>query len=80
MEITILFFGITHDIAGVNQQKLTVPEGTTGAGLLAVLHQHYPSLASINTLALAVNEEYSEYTHILSHHDVVALIPPVSGG
>ena len=40
----------------------------------------YPKLKNIEEFAIAVNEEYADDDLILKENDVVAIIPPVSGG
>ena len=52
---------------------------TIGA-LKLVLKEKYPKLKNIDTYAIAVNEAYAEATLVLREGDVVAVIPPVSGG
>ena len=75
----ILTFGITREIVGAS--KLVVQEqfGSVGA-LRNHLLKKYPKLAKLNSLAIAVNETYAEDSDVLNGNEVVALIPPVSGG
>ena len=40
----------------------------------------FPKLKNIEEFAIAVNEEYAEDDLVLRENDVVAIIPPVSGG
>lgn len=44
------------------------------------LQRQYPKLSQINSYAIAVNENYATNETLLKENDVVALIPPVSGG
>lgn len=44
------------------------------------LTKHFPGLKKMPTFAIAVNEEYAEESRLISPNDVVAIIPPVSGG
>ncbi|SDW26319.1 molybdopterin synthase sulfur carrier subunit [Lutibacter oricola] len=78
--IQVLFFGITTDIVGENSTSLTVESNTSIKILKSKLIQKYPSLKNLNEFAIAVNEEYAENDLILKDNDVVAVIPPVSGG
>jgi molybdopterin converting factor subunit 1 len=80
MRIKILFFGITADFAGSNSNALTCEENTTIKELKKTLVTSYPDLKNINDFAIAVNEEYAENDTVLKENDVVAIIPPVSGG
>ena len=40
----------------------------------------FSTLEQIDSYAIAVNEEYAEGEIVLKESDVVAIIPPVSGG
>ena len=79
MQIQVLLFGITRDIVGQNQLKISMDEEATTDELKELLHQKYPKLASYK-YALAVNETYANEILRLNENDTVALIPPVSGG
>ncbi len=49
--------------------------------LRELLKNKYPELSHlIDRMRLAVNEEYVDEDYTISERDVVALIPPVSGG
>ena len=58
---------------------MTLPEGTTVAGLLERLRNGagHPVWSA---LAVAVNHEYAAASAVLHEGDEVALLPPVSGG
>jgi len=80
MKIKILFFGITADIAGSNTDTITFKKNISVKDLKSALISRYPNLKNIDDFAIAVNEEYAEDKIILQLNDVVAIIPPVSGG
>ena len=80
MEIQILFFGITTDLVGSNSILFKLPENTTVKQLKELLISDYSSLKNMREFAIAVNEEYAENEVILKVRDIVAVIPPVSGG
>lgn len=80
MEIQLLFFGITTDIVGVNKMKYQLEEASTVGLLKKSLITNFSELKNINDFAIAVNEEYVEDATIIKNNDVVAIIPPVSGG
>ena len=48
--------------------------------LLKQLIKQYPTLKELNSIAIAVNGNYSNTDTIVSSGDEIALIPPVSGG
>lgn len=80
MEIQILFFGITTDLVGSNSITFKLHEKATIKELKEQLILNYSGLKNIHEFAIAVNEEYSEDELTLKNGDVVAIIPPVSGG
>lgn len=80
MNIQILFFGITTDLTGEQKITLTVDENSTISDLKNSLQQKYSKLTHLDSYAFAVNEEYVNYDIFLKPNDVVAIIPPVSGG
>jgi molybdopterin synthase catalytic subunit len=75
-----LFAGL-RDLIGERDIEIQVPEGATVANLCDRLGESYPLVeAFLPTLVCAVGEEYVAADHLLREGDVVALIPPVSGG
>jgi MoaE-MoaD fusion protein len=81
MTIRVLFFGLTHDLTGFDEERVDLPEG----GRLEDLWRHYasrfPSLAEIfPSLVTAVNQEVAVPAQPLRDGDEVAFLPPVSGG
>ncbi len=80
MEIQLLFFGIATDLVGENSLPYTIEEKTTIAELKNSLISNFSELKNINEFAIAVNEEYADDDLIITNGDVVAIIPPVSGG
>ncbi|MFQ3182059.1 MAG: molybdopterin converting factor subunit 1 [Polaribacter sp.] len=80
MKITSLFFGITADLIGATKLDMELENSTDVGAFKLVLKEKYPQLKNITSYAIAVNEAYAEDILILKEGDVVALIPPVSGG
>jgi len=80
MKITTLFFGITADLIGATELDLELSGSISIGAFKIVLKEKYPQLKSIDSYAIAVNEVYAEGDFILKESDVVAIIPPVSGG
>lgn len=80
MKIKILFFGIAKDITGVNSIEIEVKEVFNSNELINLLKEKYSKFNRINDFSLAVNEAYINEVYSLKNNDVVAIIPPVSGG
>lgn len=80
MNIKLLFFGIATDLVGESTINFNLDENTTVNKLKELLKKNYLKLENLNDYAIAVNEEYAEKDLILKNNDIVAIIPPVSGG
>jgi molybdopterin converting factor subunit 1 len=81
LRIQILFFGMLKEVAGRERDSVELPEGARVSDLLERYEKKYPTLGPYYAAtAVAVNQEYSHPQAALHEGDVVALIPPVSGG
>ena len=81
MKIQVLHFASARDAAGCASEDLDVPEGSTVADVKRVLSGRHPRLASAwASIRFAVGERFAPESQPLETGDVVALIPPVSGG
>jgi sulfur-carrier protein len=79
MKLKIKTFGISRDILGGREVELDM-NGTSVGDLRRALSTQYPPLDRLNSLFIAVNQEYAPDEKMLSTTDEIALIPPVSGG
>ena len=80
MRITLLAFGLLHDVLPAAAGPLELPAGSTVADLLLRCRAVAPERDFWSSIAVAVNQEYVPSTHPLADGDEVALLPPVSGG
>jgi molybdopterin synthase catalytic subunit/molybdopterin converting factor small subunit len=81
MQVKVHYLGILREFAGRDVETLELRENSQLGELFAVLQQQIPPLAQFrHAVAMAVNYEYSGPERILHDGDVVALLPPVSGG
>jgi len=80
MKITVLLFGIIRDIVGENTLELDLEKAILIGQLKQDLLKKYNNLQQYSNFSIAVNEEYVDLNYVLQPNDVVALIPPVSGG
>ena len=84
MRVRVLYFGVLKDLFGAAEGEIEAPAGTTVGDLLRILrdrtsNRHMePKLWQ--SVAVAVNREYSSHGVALREGDEVALLPPVSGG
>lgn len=79
MKCKIKTFGIARDILG-SKELTVVVNGNKVIDLRNDLAKQYPKLESLNSLFIAVNQNYAEDETVLNESDEIALIPPVSGG
>ena len=80
MIIKTLFFGIAKDLIGASELKIDVVENSSVKDFETILKNEFSTLENLNSYAIAVNEAYANDDLILKTGDVVAIIPPVSGG
>ena len=80
MKIKLLLFGITRDLLNVNELSFEVLENINVGDLKKELLSKYPQVENISSYAIAVNESYANDDVKLREKDVIAIIPPVSGG
>ncbi len=81
MRITIRFFAIVKDRAGLGQTTLELPPESSVATASAALAEQFPAIRDdLGRIAFAVNRTYVKPDQVLHDGDELALIPPVSGG
>jgi len=81
MKIGVLFFGVLKDVVGRSGETVDLPEGARVREILFYYAREAPRFeAMAPSLAISVNQEYSEADRVLQEGDEVGLLPPVSGG
>jgi molybdopterin synthase catalytic subunit len=81
MKIKVLFFGVTRDLTGLQEEQAEIPEGANLEGLWDCYAARFPGLNDLSSvLLLAVNQEIADRANRLQDGDEVAFLPPVSGG
>jgi molybdopterin converting factor subunit 1 len=81
MKVTVRLFASFREAVGRSESAAQVEPGTTVAQLWDALQIEYPPLKPLGSVsAFAVNGHYAPPATPLSDGDVVAFIPPVSGG
>jgi molybdopterin synthase catalytic subunit len=81
MKIKVLFFGVTQDWTGLQEEQTEFPEGLNLDGLWGHYAARFPRLNDLSgALLLAVNQEIADRARVLQDGDEVAFLPPVSGG
>ena len=81
MKITIKLFASFREAAGLSEADVEVAPGTTADELWQGLVEENPRLAPLSRSAgMALNGRYTQPSTVLAEGDVVAFLPPVSGG
>lgn len=80
MQIQVLLFGIVADLVGENSIILDIVEKSSVASFKEQMISEYPQLKSYTTYAVAINEVYAQNDAVIKANDIIAIIPPVSGG
>ncbi|CAD6577472.1 MAG: hypothetical protein CYPHOPRED_000246 [Cyphobasidiales sp. Tagirdzhanova-0007] len=86
VEITMLYFASARTALDKSSERISLPASLAVSQLSDALLKKYNNLRELRTIlqksAFSVNEEivYRPEDTILKHGDVVAIIPPVSGG
>ena len=83
LSVTVLYFAALRDLAGVGEEQLEVGadgELSVSTLLLELQRRHAALQGRLDSVRVAVNEEFTERGTQLRGGEVVALIPPVSGG
>ncbi|MGN4445138.1 molybdopterin converting factor subunit 1 [Bacillus cereus group sp. MYBK79-1] len=77
--ITILLFANLREEVGLDRLVILEKQEMTVGQLKEWMKESY-HLQSLDTVMVAVNEEFVTNTDMIQVGDVVAFIPPVSGG
>ena len=81
MRVTVLYFGMLKDMAGVPQDSVEVSEGETLAAVFDRCASRAPALARTRPgVVPARNQQFAKWTDTASEGDEIAFLPPVSGG
>jgi len=77
---TLLCFGVARDITGSSTVTLHLRPRPKVSDLRAQLIADYPAFGKLVSFAIARNEEYAADDDVVGEGDMLAIIPPVSGG
>jgi molybdopterin converting factor subunit 1 len=80
--VSVLYFAALRDLAGTGDERVKLPSLPCSVEtLLQTLTERHGALAGrLSSVRVAVDEEFAELSRELTGGEVVALIPPVSGG
>ena len=80
--ISLLYFAALRDLMGRSSEQIELPAAVEDVGrLIEFLEASRPALRGVlGSVRFAVGDEFASLERRLEPGDVVALIPPVSGG
>lgn len=80
--LRVLYFGGLRDALGIAEETLTLPDDVCTVGDLCTYlsSRHRPYAEGRGCVRVARNEAFAGDVERLWSGDVIALIPPVSGG
>ncbi len=79
--VTVRFFAHCRELAGTAEYELQLPAPAVVGQALEEVYQRFPALRDLRTrLLIALNERYTSPETPLRSGDILALLPPVSGG
>jgi molybdopterin converting factor small subunit len=81
ISVKILFFGAARDAAGSGGITIDAVAPASVNTIRDAVFSSFPGIASFaSSLMISVNEEYATGGTVVNDLDVVAFMPPVSGG
>jgi molybdopterin converting factor subunit 1 len=81
MNLKVRLFATLKERAGASQVSVEVDEPAVVSDILAALTEKFPAIQpSLQSILVAVNQEYAERTQPIHPGAEIALFPPVSGG
>ena len=78
--VTLLCFGIARDLTAAASIVLRLRPRPQVKEVREALIREYPAFGELVSFAIARNEAYAEAEEVVEADDVLAIIPPVSGG
>ncbi len=80
-DLEVRLFAVLRERAGADSVTVVgVPLGTSTAALKAMVQEQVPSLGDLAFASVVVGDEYATVDRVVEPTDVVAILPPVSGG
>jgi len=80
MRVVVLFFGAARELTALREVPLELPALVTVAELRKLLAERFTGINDALNYAVAINEAHAMNDDVLQEGDVVAILPPVSGG
>lgn len=80
-DLEVRLFAVLRERAGADSVRvLGVPAGSSTADLKLRVQEQVPALGDLSFASVVVGDEYAASDRVVQPTDMVALLPPVSGG
>jgi molybdopterin synthase catalytic subunit/molybdopterin converting factor small subunit len=80
-DLEVRLFAVLRERAGADSVMVRgVPEGTSTAALKVRVQEQVPALGDLAFASVVIGDEYAAADRVVQPSDMVALLPPVSGG
>jgi sulfur-carrier protein len=79
MIVTVHYYGLLAERRGLAEERIATTSATAAEFYAELDAQHTLGL-SIENFRVAVNDAFVSWDHPLQENDLVALLPPMSGG
>jgi molybdopterin converting factor small subunit len=81
MKVQVIFCAQLHDLVGMRQLDVDVPDGATVRDLLRQLYAHQPKLRQHDkSILIAAGVEFVDRNFKLKPGEEISVMPPVQGG
>ena len=80
IKVCVKYFAQLKDEADCSEEDIELIDGADSALLYAKVSEKHRFSLEKNDLRVAINGQFGQFTTPLKERDVVAFIPPVSGG
>ena len=81
LRVKVIFFGRIRELVGRSEDLEEAPDGATIADLFDRYAARYPQLVAFrSSLVASRNQEFAAWETPVAPGDVIAFLPPVSGG
>jgi len=81
MKIRVKAFAAVREILGYREREMELRDGSSVGDVFGILSISFEELGEMkDSLIFAVNEEYCDEERVLDNNDILAILPPVSGG
>ncbi len=81
MRVTVQYFARLRELAGRSEWPCELADGATVADVWSACTDATPAIAALSkSISCAVNDDFASATTTVRDGDVIAFLPPVSGG